>query len=949
MFIADLHIHSRYSRATARNLDPENLWAAAQRKGLDLLGSGDITHPAWLEELSEKLVPCGPGVYELRPELAAGLLDMVPGPCQRPVRFVLSGEISSIYKRHGKTRKVHNLVLLPDLEAAGRLQQRLGRLGNITSDGRPILGLDSRDLLELCLEVSPRAIFIPAHIWTPWFSLFGSKSGFDALEECFDDLSGQVHALETGLSSDPAMNWRLSALDRFALVSHSDAHSPAKLAREADLFEGPVEYDTLYKALAQPGGQGLAGTLEFYPDEGKYHLDGHRKCEVRLTPAETRRNAGRCPVCGQLVTVGVLSRVEDLADRPEGTRPDGAKVFESIVPLPEVVAEVLGQGPSTKKVAGLVEELLHQVGPELYILRQAEPDQLARVGGELLAEAVRRVRSGQVHTEGGFDGQFGVVRIFREDERQRLTGQHGFWQLKAAPRKKDQRPDPLPARAAPGQWLEPLDPAQEGLNAQQQEAVNLRGSHLLVRAGPGAGKTRVLVQRAVSLIEEGLAPEAMLLVTFTRKAAAEMAQRLVELSPAAARLEVGTFHSLGLKVISQAQDSEPLVLDEDQRLGLIRPLAKRAGLSAAEAGLALSRAKQELGSPADPMLAGLLADYQQALEDAGALDLDDLVRRAALLLAQNQGLAAEWGGRFAHILVDEYQDVNPVQVALLKALCGPQGRVMAIGDPDQAIYGFRGARRELFARFGRDFPGAVQLGLEFNYRNAGPILAAAQGLLSVEPDPGRHDLTSLAGPGPMVVSCALANAQAEAQWVAERLVKLLGGLDSRQVEAGQDGGAGPGYGAGEVAVLYRLHAQAPPLVEALQRAGVPMQVAAQEPLAETDPLDFKAQRVSLLSLHAAKGLEFSVVFIVGLEERLLPFQPPGKEPAEEAEERRLLYVGMTRAKERLFLSRAARRSLYGQTYEATASPFLADIPQDLLKQVKPARRRRKARQLEMFG
>ncbi len=295
MLVADLHIHSRFSRATSRNLDPEHLWVAAQLKGVDLLGTGDFTHPAWVDELKDKLVETGDGAYQLRPGLARELLPQVPGPCRRPVRFLLSGEISSIYKRHGRTRKVHSLVLLPDFAAVERLNARLDRLGNITSDGRPILGLDARDLLEICLEVEPSVIFIPAHIWTPWFSVFGSKSGFDSLEECFDDLLPHIHALETGLSSDPPMNWRLSALDRYTLVSHSDAHSPAKLAREADLLDCPPTYPALAHALAEPVEGGFRGTLEFFPDEGKYHLDGHRKCGLRLEPAQSRELGGRCP------------------------------------------------------------------------------------------------------------------------------------------------------------------------------------------------------------------------------------------------------------------------------------------------------------------------------------------------------------------------------------------------------------------------------------------------------------------------------------------------------------------------------------------------------------------------------------------------------------------------------------------------------------------------------
>ena len=294
MLIADLHIHSAYSRATSRACDAPNLDLWARRKGIGLVGTGDFTHPAWRQALREALEPAGDGLYALRRELR--LPDGTAGPdgADAPVRFVVTGEISSIYKRDGRTRKVHNLILLPGLDEADALAARLERIGNIRSDGRPILGLDSRDLLEITLDTCPAAVFIPAHIWTPHFSLFGAFSGFDTIEACFGDLAGEIHALETGLSSDPPMNWRVSALDRFTLVSNSDAHSPARLGREANLLDVPPAYPALRAALET--GDGFAGTIEFFPEEGKYHLDGHRACGVRLTPAETERLGGRCPV-----------------------------------------------------------------------------------------------------------------------------------------------------------------------------------------------------------------------------------------------------------------------------------------------------------------------------------------------------------------------------------------------------------------------------------------------------------------------------------------------------------------------------------------------------------------------------------------------------------------------------------------------------------------------------
>lgn len=311
-FYADLHVHSKYSRATSKDADLEGMAVWAQRKGIAVVGTGDFTHPAWFAELQEKLEPAEPGLFRLRPEIERAVEERVPGSCRRPVRFMLEVEISTIYKKGERTRKIHHLIYAPDLDTASRFRDRLAHIGNIESDGRPILGLDSRDLLEVTLESGPDAYLVPAHIWTPWFAVLGSKSGFDAVEECYGDLADHIFAVETGLSSDPPMNWRVGSLDRYRLVSNSDAHSPPKLGREACVFDTELDYFRMRRALET--GEGYGGTVEFFPEEGKYHLDGHRSCGVRLTPVETRTLDGVCPQCGKPVTVGVLSRVDDLAE-----------------------------------------------------------------------------------------------------------------------------------------------------------------------------------------------------------------------------------------------------------------------------------------------------------------------------------------------------------------------------------------------------------------------------------------------------------------------------------------------------------------------------------------------------------------------------------------------------------------------------------------------------------
>ncbi len=418
-FIADLHVHSPFSRATSISCDPAGLSAWARIKGIHVVGSGDFTHPGWLARLKKELEPAEPGFYRLAgndiPSPVAGI--SLP---ESPVRFMLSAEISCIYKKNGSVRKVHNLVYLPDFESAERVASRLRRIGNIESDGRPILGLDSRNLLEIVLEEAPEGFLVPAHIWTPWFSLFGSRSGFDTVEECFGDLQSQVFALETGLSSDPAMNRMVSALDRFTLMSNSDCHSPSRLGREANIFSTGFDFFSLRDSLKDNSRKTFRGTIEFFPEEGKYHLDGHRGCEVCLEPEETRRFNGRCPVCNRPLTIGVLHRVMELADRNHPVfRPESPDVF-SLVPLPEIIGEIRGVGPATKEVAHFYGKLITRFGSEFDLLLFASLDDI-RSESLLLAEAIRRLREGQVIRHPGYDGLFGAIRLFRKEEIQGLA------------------------------------------------------------------------------------------------------------------------------------------------------------------------------------------------------------------------------------------------------------------------------------------------------------------------------------------------------------------------------------------------------------------------------------------------------------------------------------------------------------------------------------------------
>lgn len=406
MYIADFHIHSRYSMATSKFLTPEYLDLWARKKGIHILGTGDFTHPLWREELKEKLEPAEPGLYKLKPRLR---LAEIPSGSFDP-RFIVSGEISTIYKKNGRTRKVHSLILLPGLDVADRLSGELEKIGNIHSDGRPILGLDCHDLLDMALTIYPEAMYIPAHIWTPHFSVFGAFSGFDSMEECFEELTPHIHAVETGLSSDPPMNWSVPSLSRYQLISNSDAHSPSKLGREATLLATGLSYREIYNAIQT--GKGLAGTLEFFPQEGKYFMDGHRKCGVCLTPEEAVKLNGICPVCGKKLTTGVLHRIQELAALSEPAKiPVTKRPFESISPLPELIAASMELSSSSVKVNRVYEKLLNELGNEFFLLRAADTNEIAKLSSEAIAASITRLRCGKIRWNPGFDGQFGTMEL----------------------------------------------------------------------------------------------------------------------------------------------------------------------------------------------------------------------------------------------------------------------------------------------------------------------------------------------------------------------------------------------------------------------------------------------------------------------------------------------------------------------------------------------------------
>ncbi len=989
IYFADLHVHSRYSRATSKEcvLPEIARWAAI--KGLRVLATGDFTHPAWSAEIKETLEEADNGLFRVKEEHAPKASPSPGGFGPRDVRFMLNVEISSIYKKNGATRRVHNLIFMPDLDSMDRFNETLGRLGNITSDGRPILGLDSKDLLEIALETTPESFLVPAHVWTPWFSVLGSKSGFDSIEECFEDLSSHIFALETGLSSDPEMNHAVGMLDRFSLISNSDTHSPANLGREANIFAGEPGYTAIREALkrgftvdppedetddddvllmnySERPEPAFLGTVEFFPEEGKYHLDGHRKCRVRLDPSETEQLGGRCPVCGKPVTVGVMNRVMELADREFGAAPIGAAPFTRLLPLREIVSQAMGVGPQSKKVRAAYDDLIGKLGPEMNILRLLPVEEIDATAPDVIGEGIRRARRGEVHIEPGYDGEYGTVRLFTQEERDRLGGQTFLLPNVAAasgqpaPRRsrrtvKKRRPQ-APQKQVPAPEDEPAPP----LNDEQLFAASYSDGPMIVKAGPGSGKTRTLTHRAARLLEDSAcARSGVTAVTFTRKAAAELKERLRRLVPEdrAARCRTGTFHQLGAHILAVLDpDSGPLdeerILDHDEAVRFFLQAASDRGLKVSASGASsvlerISLLKQNLTEPGsdveDDEVAGAYALYQESMENAGLLDLDDLIGKPVRLLRGNPGKAREFREATAgSLLVDEFQDVNAAQYELIKLLTDSEGSgLFLIGDPDQAIYGFRGADRRFFFKAEEDFPTLRRVLLTRNYRSTRPILQAAHSVLNGDGPSGT--IVAEAGDGARVTAAQLPGASTEGGFIVRTIESLIGGSSFLSVDSGLGSDGDWGLGLRDFAVLYRLNAVGDEIESAFKASGIPYQRAKRaKPEEESEALQRDVQAVALMTAHAAKGLEFPVVFVAGCNEGILPYTPERQSAAlsyDLDEERRLLYVAMTRAERALYVTYARRRVLFGKTLTDGPSRFFRGLNADVCDFIDPLPKR----------
>jgi uncharacterized protein (TIGR00375 family) len=802
-FYADLHIHSKYSRATSKSCNLEDLAIWSQKKGLSLISTGDFTHPEWFNEIKEKFVPAEHGVFKLKDDIEKQLLTN-----NYHLRFLLSVEISTIYKKGEKTRKVHHIVFVPDFKSAENLREKLSSIGNIVSDGRPILGLDSRDLLEITLESGEGSYIVPAHIWTPWFSVLGSKSGFDSIKDCYRDLSDHIFALETGLSSDPEMNWRVSSLDKYRLISNSDAHSPTKLAREATVFDTTPDYFAVRKSLKS--GEGYVGTVEFFPEEGKYHEDGHRKCNICLTPEETKKLKGICPVCNKPLTIGVMHRVNELADRKDFIIPKTAGKVVSLVPLQEILSEIMQVGNSSKSVNITYERLIQKLGSELDILRNIPIDEISKTHSSLLGEAISRLRNGKVIKHAGFDGEYGIIKLFeqRELERNNFTNLMFDMEIPANPSKNEEKSVSLPKKEIEISELNHQGynfdtPALENkeilsdLDEYQLSAIRSTNKQLSVVAGTGSGKTTILTKRIAYMVLKNNYRSTETIVNASN--------------------QIITSNNIAVKY---DKPHEKIIIHT-------------APTDKSEAEFVIKSIEKLIGGHSFFSI-----DANRSLGEETNLSFSDfaiLYRTSSQLKPLVEALQRS-GMPFIKLSNDLLCDKKPV-IEMLNRLI-----------------------------------------------NDGPVISQLNKLIDEFKEK-----------------------------IDDNILKYLAKL----------------------AQTYKTKN------EFIHEVSL---------LSEIDTLDKRADRISLLTLHSSKGLEFKCVFIVGMENGIIPFYRAQK-PCDIEEERRLLYVGMTRAQQRLFLTRSIKRKWLGTYKNLGISPFLEKIENKLLRFSKPEKIfqvKEKVYQLDLF-
>ncbi len=1041
-YIADLHVHSHYSRATSKNLNLESLYQWANIKGIQVVGTGDFTHPAWFKELENKLIPDNnTGFY---------VLKNPPPPLFKyqhiDVKFCLTTEISSIYKYGEKVRKNHNLLYAPDLETVKKINYQLSKIGNLKSDGRPILGLSARDLLEIVKTASNYAYLIPAHIWTPWFSTLGSKSGYNSIKDCFRDLTSHIFAVETGLSSDPQMNWRVSELDNYTLISNSDAHSPQKLGREANMFNTDLTYNAMFEAIKTK--KGFLGTLEFFPEEGKYHLDGHRNCNVCTIPIQTQEQKNICLVCKKALTVGVLHRVELLADRPENELPKQTTSFIHIVPLPEIIGEIKNLGINTKGVEEAYQHIIGLYGNEFNFIKNVPLENIEKDLGIVYKEAIKRLRAQKAIIQAGYDGVYGKILFFQAGEIEKLHGQLSIFQqnLPIIKRKK------IATKQVIKQKINKTN-EKFFIHPKQQEIIQNTQGALLVTAGPGTGKTHTLIAWIANAMQKNESTK-VLAITFTNKAVEEIKIRINQKIPQKEKnVIVGTFHSIAYTILQEEKKIQQIYTPEERKI-IIQQIFHHQNQNIGNI-LTDFFEKNILKKP--KYFEQYIQPYLDYLSKNKATDVLTLIYQMLKLWQKDDKLWKKFQKKYTHFAVDELQDINYWQYQWIKMLSKDKN-VLCIGDPNQAIYQFRGSDAKYFFQLKKELQPKTYI-LTKNYRSTHTIVQAASKVIAHNTDYIDMQWEKNEAQGLPIQLTQHKNAFQEAQHVAKKIQQLVSKDDNLALGTHDE----HQHTYADIAILFRTKQVGKMVFQSLQKENIPIHfhdekhttseihkvlitifkifvmphntfslqvflvdilkfslleaqrcikkyidnqhqftanLCKEMPITyqkkyivwhkfyhtykkctsiqnmlqdifkmyitpiykedndfflQKDILDIaqrytckksflhdiilhktnntqekKSEKVHLLTFHAAKGIEFPIVFIVGAEENITPLKYNNKE-----EERRLFYVALTRAKDQIMISYASQRKMWGNTQQSTLlSRFVEEIPSKLIKKSK---------------